>query len=50
MLDISYFRVEAGKIKLVKESQRRRGLSTEDVEEVSRLDDEWRNGIRIFLQ
>jgi len=41
-MDINLFRKEGGQIDLLKESQRRRGKPIEDIDEVTRLDDAWR--------
>jgi seryl-tRNA synthetase len=41
-MDINYFRVETGKIDVMKESQRRRGKPAEEVDEVTALDNVWR--------
>ena len=41
-MDINLFRVDKGDINLVKESQRRRFQSVELVDEITKLDEEWR--------
>jgi len=50
MLDINLFRIDkGGNPDLIRESQRKRGSPIEVVDEIIRLDDEWRTGIFLLI-